>query len=188
MPRAVCRCGQALAVPEDGRRVVCPKCGARVRVRLPGEAPPPSSPDGFIRFHCPCGRRLKVPAAERPTHGRCPDCGRVVPVPSTAERAALPPGHPETPTAEMAAADRATLERWVRDHQARTGSGDLAETPAVAPPRPAPEPSTALSAGASGAPRVEAGLRTCPRCGRPVHMQARTCPDCGAAVPRRAPG
>jgi hypothetical protein len=33
--------------------------------------------------------------------------------------------------------------------------------------------------------RIEAGLRVCPRCGKPVHMAATACGECGAAVPRR---
>ena len=33
--------------------------------------------------------------------------------------------------------------------------------------------------------KVEAGLRVCPRCGRPVHLGAESCRHCGAHVPRR---
>jgi DNA-directed RNA polymerase subunit RPC12/RpoP len=54
MPRAICRCGQELATPADPtERVVCPKCGARVRIRVrsgaTAEAP---TDDGYIRFFC----------------------------------------------------------------------------------------------------------------------------------------
>src|SRR5947209_6999252 len=106
MPRATCRCGQELNVPDEGpARAVCPKCGAKVKIRKSG---PPA--DGFIRFFCPCGRRLKVNAARPPSHGKCPDCGRVVPVPAGAVPGGLPVGHPETPTADLGPADREALE------------------------------------------------------------------------------
>src|SRR5262245_4709923 len=115
MPQARCRCGQTLTIATGAsERVVCPRCGARVRVRVKSAAE--FTADGFVRFYCPCGRRLKVPAVDRPSHGKCPDCGRVVPVPDPAARASLPPGHPETPTADLAPADLAALERWSRDH------------------------------------------------------------------------
>ncbi len=180
MPRATCRCGQALDVAANGsERIVCPKCGAKIRVRLksgsgsnigPG---PGDSGDGYIRFSCPCGRRLKVSALDRPSHGKCPDCGLVVPVPTTSRD----PGLPESRTEELGIADRAVLDRWTRDHLARQGgSADsptatpVAPMPAVAPPR---------------SDRAEVGLRVCPKCGRPIHLGAEACRVCGTSVPRR---
>lgn len=196
MPRATCRCGQKLSFPADGPdRVICPKCQSRIRVRRrdaaagagagaggkarAATAAAASKGDGFIRFNCPCGRRLKVRAATpRPESGRCPDCGRTVPVPSTST--ALPPStNPvESPTAEMDPADRAELARWAESYRK------------TAQPAPAPAPVAAVMADSPGMPmaealRTEAGLRICPRCGRPVHLGADACRQCGAHVPRR---
>jgi hypothetical protein len=39
--------------------------------------------------------------------------------------------------------------------------------------------------GAAAPVKVEAGLRVCPRCGRPVHLSAEVCRQCGASVPKR---
>src|SRR5689334_124515 len=106
MPRATCRCGQALSVPGDGtERVICPNCGARVRIR--GSVAWNASSDGYIRFFCPCGRRLKVSAVQPPQFGKCPDCARVVPVPAEADAPGRDPvpGSPETPTEELSAID-----------------------------------------------------------------------------------
>lgn len=170
MPRAICRCGQELSLPADGpERIVCPYCNAKVRIRRPAGG----AGDGFIRFSCPCGRRLKVPAIDPPAHGQCPDCRRIVPVP--ARPGALPPGHPEAPTEDLAPADAALLDRWVRDHLARSpGSGpdDAATPPHV----------TIRSAGPIA--RSEVGLRICPRCKKPVHLGADVCRECGTPVPR----
>ncbi len=167
MARATCRCGQALDLPPEGvERVVCPKCEARVRIvrkRSPA-GPGASSPagDGFIRFSCPCGRRLKVSAAERPGHGKCPDCDRIVPVPAGATSDAA-----ETPTQEMDPADVARLNAWAKAHIDRSeGSTTTAEMP------------LARRGG-------EAGLRVCPRCGKPIHLGADSCRDCGISVPKR---
>lgn len=209
MPQAICRCGHPLTIGAgESGRIVCPGCGARVRVLLPQEAPADpayqSAPDGFIRFYCPCGRRLKVPAEQRPTHGKCPDCGRTVPVPATPRHVAsitarpvVPPGHPETPTAELDSADIALLERWTRahlEHAAQQTSHPASPPPP--PPTDAPNGadhlpstttshSTAWDRGPHQLPRVEAGLRLCPQCGVPVHLAATRCRSCGATVPPR---
>jgi len=175
MPRATCRCGQALIVPDDGTdRIVCPECGAKVRVRLPAAREPAASVEGgFLRFDCPCGRRLKVKAEggpSRPSHGKCPDCGRVVPVPATGL-----PGRddPESPTEEISAADVAMLDEWTRRH----AGGDVARAPSSTHPMPA-IPKASPWTG-------EAGLRICPGCGKPVHLGASICRDCGTSVPKR---
>src|SRR5690349_16958353 len=77
MARATCRCGQPLEMPREGAdHVICPNCESRVRIiRKPrppesvgATRPDPGENDGFIRFSCPCGRRLKVSAIDRPTH------------------------------------------------------------------------------------------------------------------------
>src|SRR3982751_3207685 len=101
MPQAKCRCGELLSFPDDGpNRVVCPKCQAKVRVRRADSSG--GRPDGFIRFPCPCGRRLKVSADRPPESGKCPECGRVVRVPTANEAAAaLAAADPELPTEEL---------------------------------------------------------------------------------------
>ena len=102
MARVTCRCGEKLKVPADApERIECPKCGAKIRLRRPSPSEEMDvAGDGYVRFHCPCGRRLKVPTKERPAAGKCPDCGRVVPVPETARSSSKPgsksiPGDPE---------------------------------------------------------------------------------------------
>ncbi len=175
MARATCRCGQPLAVPVDpSERVVCPKCGARVRIRVkPAALAADVASDGYIRFFCPCGRRLKVDGAAPPPSGKCPDCGRIVAVPaSSLIGATRPSGHPESPTEELSAVDRSILERWSGEHLARH-------------PRPV-RPGSDLAPSSSPSPdKVEVGLRVCPNCRQPVPLGAAACRNCGTSVPRR---
>ncbi len=192
MPRATCRCGQKLSIPVNGpERVICPKCQARIRVRK--DLPDPSAIPGtgeFIRFECLCGRRLKVRAvsgAELPQAGKCPDCGRIVAVPShsTATTGPSPTARvladSETRTEEMDDNDLAALDRWTQDQEARhrPPTGRVSEEVV----RPQPQTSNVVVESVSN--KVEAGLRICPRCGRPVHLSAVACRDCGAPVPKR---
>lgn len=175
MPRATCRCGQELNVPGSGsERVVCPNCGARVRVRWGRARNIPT--DGYLRFFCPCGRRLKVNAEQPPEFGKCPDCGRVVPVPplEAAGNQTHPPGHPESPTEELSAVDTAMLDEWALRHLGSAGAG----------PGNGGGSSTAIQTNKPGG-RVEAGLRVCPKCGKPVHLSAVVCRECGSPVPKR---
>jgi hypothetical protein len=176
MPRATCRCGHAFTFPdgEVPERLVCLKCGAKVRVRL--KVP---TADGFLRFGCPCGRRLKVSADRSPTHGKCPDCGRVVPVPQPVP-GRKPPGHPESPTDELGTEDRATLDAWARRHQVRASN----HNPEPTPPAFAPKV-TVTGSGEAGPVRAEAGLRICPNCKKPVHLGADVCRVCNTPVPRK---
>ncbi len=153
-----------MGVPTDGPdRVVCPQCDAKIRVRR--NTPQVVDPDNFIRFSCPCGRRLKVKAEGIPRAGKCPDCGRVVPVPASTSSGMLPTSHPEASTEELSAADRTMIEEWSQRHLSRAAS---VATPAAA-----------------ATIREEAGLRVCPRCRRPVHMGAVACRECGTHVPKR---
>ncbi len=194
MARVKCRCGEAIEVDREAgpERVVCPRCRARIRVRRADG--PGAAGDGLIRFHCPCGRRLKVRAADRPEAGRCPDCGRVVPVPQVAMASASITSSkaPKSPgagvsnvsfagdggarTEEMGADDVARLQRWAARH------GVIAEGDATSAVPPPILPETPYSP--PPALRVEAGLRICPRCGRPLHMSAVTCRACGAPTPK----
>ena len=181
MPRATCRCGQELNVPGDGTGraiVVCPKCNARVRVRV--GKPRNASADGFIRFFCTCGRRLKVSGEQPPKFGKCPDCGKVVPVPTAAAAAdqPLPPNHPETPTEEL----------MHRRHR-HLGRVDAPSRREVGPRlRPAhhrgrlehrhPDPA-AHRPGRGRPPRLPEVRQAAPP------ERTVTCRDCGAAVPKR---
>ena len=202
MPRATCRCGQTLSFPVNGpERVVCPKCSARIRVRRdgPGDGEGEGDGDGFARFSCPCGRRLKVRAggdAPGPQAGKCPDCGRVVPVPAEVLAGGRSPSSsglklksmgadPESPTQELSAEDIAVLGRWSEGHAAPP----TPEAPAPPPAKNGSPQSTVdhdpAPAVAAPAVKTEAGLRVCPRCGRPVHLSALACRECGAHVPKR---
>lgn len=123
MPRVTCRCGERLKVQPGGPdRIECPKCGAKIRLRHttpPTMASGKDGGDGFLRFLCPCGRRLKVPAVDRPVSGRCPDCGRVVPVPTSSQLKSLSASitgasqtDSEARTEELDDDDLARLETW----------------------------------------------------------------------------
>lgn len=196
MARVKCRCGEVLeAKGADTDRLTCPRCGAKIRVRRsPAEAGGGSPSDGYIRFFCPCGRRLKVRAAAKPEAGRCPDCGRVVPVPESAWPPGVPPfpapgpgpAGPGARTEELDAADLERLERWARGLAPAQGGGPSPgeavtsshqAMAAVAPPE--------QNGNAPGPVKMEAGLRVCPRCGKPLHMSATVCRSCGEPVPRR---
>jgi hypothetical protein len=201
MPRVNCRCGEKLKLQPDGPdRIDCPKCGAKIRLR---RSPPPqitdeAGGDGYIRFLCPCGRRLKVPGTDRPVAGKCPDCGRVVPVPTPTKASPImtpvkqsAPSDSEARTEELDAMDLAQLEKWgnrfgesaVRaDGPVSTATGlnvvavtaDPDAHVGFAPPL-MPPPSVV---------KFETGLRVCPRCKKPVHLGAAICRECGTPVPR----
>jgi hypothetical protein len=154
-----------LEFPRDGTdRLVCSQCGAKIRVR---RSAPATADNGFIRFSCFCGRRLKVASVDvqgsTESQCRCPDCGRVLNVPRESAVS-----DPETPTTELSPADMAMLDEWARkfhDEPKRDPSTfDL----------PSPSPW-----------RTEAGMRVCPQCGKPIHLSAEECVACGVAVPRR---
>ena len=171
MGSAVCRCGQPLEIPAgDGGHIICPKCSAKVRIiRKPSSgAANPVQGDGYVRFSCPCGRKLKVSLADRPSHGKCPDCGKVVPVPAQSYASALT-AQSETPTAEIPAGDLANLEAWTQEHLARAAN---------------PKSTAELPNDPRGR-KAEAGMRVCPNCGKPIHLGANTCRGCGTVVPRR---
>ncbi len=198
MPRVSCRCGEKLQVPADGpERIECPKCGAKIRLRRPTPEEIEAAGDGFVRFHCPCGRRLKVPIKGRPAAGKCPDCGRVVPVPENAWHPSTPgrksvPGDPEARTEEMDANDLAALEEWAAPHLANSRRTDKPgeKTTSLLTTLPGPDPvaDTALISKAgppNSAVKFEAGMRICPRCKKPIHLGASTCRACGTPVPRQ---
>ncbi len=202
MPRVTCRCGEKLKVVRDSpERIECPKCGAKIRLRRLPPPPVGGVGDGFLRFLCPCGRRLKVPAADRPVAGKCPDCGRVVPVPTIAQAYSaadsskqVSQSDTEARTEELDDNDLAQLEEWSSRYAAnpdpRRPEGPASTTTgmhmvaavvdsdgelAFVPPMAAP----------ASAVKFEAGLRICPRCKKPVHLGAAICRECGTPVPRQ---
>jgi hypothetical protein len=199
MPRVTCRCGEKLKVQPDGpERIECPRCGAKIRLRRTPPPPVGGAGDGFLRFPCPCGRRLKVSAFDRPIAGKCPDCGRVVPVPTSVQANSIPTASKqvsqsdtEARTEDLDSEDLARLEEWSSRHIARpappeglisttTGlhafeaGANLVADVAFVPPTSAP----------ASAVKFEAGLRVCPRCKKPVHLGAAICRECGTPVPR----
>jgi DNA-directed RNA polymerase subunit RPC12/RpoP len=199
MARVSCRCGEKLKVlPDSPERIECPRCGARIRLRRPAPKDTGGDGDGYVRFPCPCGRRLKVPAADRPIAGRCPDCGRVVPVPAKVKSAidsknpqGIGRADPDARTDELDANDLAQLDQWAARYPGDPGcpndpvlaSTGLAvvgadsdfpdEISTLVPPRPT-----------SSVARFEAGMRICPRCQKPIHLGAVACRECGIPVPR----
>jgi hypothetical protein len=192
MALVTCRCGEILTVTaSDPDRIVCPRCEAKIRIRRsqksPGSDLPPPVGSEFIRFYCPCGRRLKVRASEKTDAGKCPDCGRIVPIPEAARRAAAgdaragsPADAAEVRTAELDAADLERLEQWSRKH----AEADSPE------PQPIGNSSTSSHLHRtldtkSSVVKIEAGLRICPGCGKPLHISATVCRNCGAPVPKR---
>ncbi len=176
MARATCRCGTTMNVPADSPdRVVCTNCGAKIRVR---RTDPRGLADGYIRFVCPCGRRLKVKAEGSPSAGKCPDCGRIVPIPSSDDIPALPATHPDAPTEELSADDVAMLEQWSLDRLERQAQAVAPRRhqhrrrrpgrhPRRHPPRRRPRPACASAPAAdapstSGPSPVASAGRTCP--------------------------
>jgi predicted RNA-binding Zn-ribbon protein involved in translation (DUF1610 family) len=199
MSRVTCRCGETITVKSDevAERVDCPKCGAKIRLRRRADEPAPEvtagsseTDDGYIRFYCPCGRRLKVRASGGPRAGKCPECGRLVPVPGSGSSGgggrAGGRADPDAKTADLDPKDVARLNEWTERHTGRPAADangpDATPTGVphirVGPPPMGQDPVTSMVS-------FEAGLRVCPRCGKPVHISATSCRECGAAVPRR---
>lgn len=195
MARVTCRCGESIEVAGAPERVVCPRCNTKIRIRRPkGQASTAGGEaggDGYIRFPCPCGRRLKVRADSRLEAGKCPDCGRVVPIPESARTAGAGVGGSyrggpdlETRTDELDKQDVARLDRWAARHGV---SPEAARRP-TPQPQPAPtQPDPAEPLEPPSDFRREAGLRVCPQCHKPLHMQATVCRSCGASTPKRRP-
>jgi ribosomal protein L32 len=202
MARVTCRCGETLQVKlGDPDRLVCSKCGAKIRVHRGSSAPRAAggTGDGFVRFNCPCGRRLKVRAADRPDAGKCPDCGRVVPVPDSAwdspgsskgagGQAYSGRGRPNARTEDMDTMDLERLERWASRHTAASNFAENSNEDATTGSYQSLVPTLVEEPVRGSAPssvKIEAGLRVCSRCGKPLHMSATVCRECGEPAPRR---
>jgi hypothetical protein len=170
----------------------CTRCGTRIRLRRPKPKTTDETGDGFIRFLCPCGRRLKVPVEGQPKAGKCPDCGRVVPVPTSASGTLKPTANrsDDVRTEDFDVDDLAELEKWSARHlasairaeadPARTGAAPIATTAnddEVLNLTPNMMPQASMV-------KFETGLRTCPRCKKPLHLSADNCRECGMPVPR----
>lgn len=141
---AKCRCGASLTIPPVGDRMECSQCGAKIRLKRDNV----SSQD-YIRFHCMCGRRLKVSAIDPPDNGVCPDCGEVVPVPQCT---------PDMPTRELSSQDQAALRAWIAKHQSGSKPVELTKHPTEAGLRVCP---------ACGSP-VHVAAVSCRSCGAAV--------------------
>jgi hypothetical protein len=195
MHRVTCRCGEKLNVPpENPEYLDCTRCGARIRLRRRKPGGDDVTGDGFLRFLCPCGRRLKVSAVSRPNAGKCPDCGRVVPVPTGTlgelKKLTIRSTEADARTEDLDDDDLAELEKWSARHLASSGQAE--GNPASAVPMssvqvtnddqglgllPSPIPQASLV-------KFETGLRVCPRCKKPLHLRADNCRACGMPVPR----
>jgi hypothetical protein len=85
--RVVCSCGKTIkASPQyEGKVVRCPRCKGAVRIiRADGSSAMDlkmQAQDDYLRFTCPCGKGIKVPARYAGRRGKCPRCGAAVRVP-----------------------------------------------------------------------------------------------------------
>ncbi len=132
--------------------------------------------DGYRRFYCPCGRRLKVRQDATIQRAQCPDCRRVVDVPQPGSTTPHGPDalafDPETQTADFDSNDLLELEGWMQQFH----DDSTTPTPETLPGEPGTQPAR---------PRPsELGLRTCPTCNAVLHLAAEQCRVCGTATPR----
>ena len=183
-------------------RLTCLRCGAKIRVRRSPKNKRATAPsgDGFVRFYCPCGRRLKIRVEEQSEAGKCPDCGRIAPVPESAQLATdktskqaqdqgqrdrLPSG---MRTVDMDTADLEYLDQWSRRHQAKASWPEEPEQGVTPDTKLEAQEVPHTEATFLEVPKVlnvEAGLRVCTRCGTPLHLSATVCRSCGEPAPRR---
>jgi predicted RNA-binding Zn-ribbon protein involved in translation (DUF1610 family) len=194
MPWVICRCGEKLKLQtESPEHINCPRCNARIRLRCELPKENAADDDGFIRFLCPCGRRLKVPAKEQAKAGRCPDCGRIVPVPTPAfHNLNLNSGKKEveTRTQDLDSNDLVELKKWSDRHRADCGQTehDSVRTRPYAVLLGPNNNELRLPSGAiprASVVKFETGLRICPQCGKPLHLGSNNCRECGIPVPRQ---
>ena len=95
---------------------------------------------------------------------------------------------PNDRTEEMDAMDLERLERWASKHLAagsrsvENAQDDSTGSYQSLQPALLEEP---VRNSAPSAVKMEAGLRVCSRCGKPLHMSATACRECGEPAPRR---
>ncbi len=91
---ATCSCGQVVKASRQygGQTVCCPACKGEVMMpeALPAERPSTGlsgavGHDGYIRFACSCGKRIKVSVRQAGRRGRCPRCDARIRVPRAPE-------------------------------------------------------------------------------------------------------
>jgi ribosomal protein L40E len=87
----------------------------------------------------------------------------------------------------MDAADLERLERWASRYQAALNHNQQPGGESTTSHQALNAVSPAAMAQDSSSPvmKMEAGLRVCPRCGKPLHMSATVCRSCGEPVPKR---
>ena len=194
MASITCRCGEKVKLPSEKRAYVkCGGCGASIRLRSLPHSETAYENDGFIRFFCSCGRRLKVRAQARPKVGKCPDCSRVVPVPVGKDgnsNLSIANADSETRTQDLDVLDLSELKKWSAKYLAEYGESEncLKQT----------RPATSIlevhkyNFGAihgetlkSSVVKFETGLRICPQCKKPLHLGADNCRECGIFFPRQ---
>ena len=95
--------------------------------------------------------------------------------------------HPAGRTEDMDAADLERLERWASRHQAASNHNQQlgGESTTSHQALSAVSPTAMAQDSASPVMKMEAGLRVCSRCGKPLHISATVCRSCGEPVPKR---
>lgn len=169
------RCGQMVAVPTTGEKVLCPGCGRKFRF----EAPRPAAPPPLPPTPAPSQDELDLedtPPPQGTREVRCPACGKCVQVPVNGEKALCGCG---------------------RKFRFEAPPEKAAAPPSLAPPplppaaqsRPeAPAPPAAVSSDEAPTPPPETppvavSEVKCPRClGKvqvPLSGEKVRCPGCG---------
>ena len=198
MARVTCRCGETFKVPStDPDRLVCPRCGAKIRVRRDPSAPRRRTRRDRRRLHpvqLPVRAAAEGAGRDRARGGQVPRLrpGRAGPRfglvaggrPCRPRRDSSGRARPDARTEDMDAADLARLEPG----RAATWAG---RCPAERRARSAPPRRTRpIDAVAASSDHREAGRARrrgrdrgrpagLPRCGKPVHISATVCRNCG---------
>ena len=115
--------------------------------------------------------------------GKCPECGRVVPVPPlgcgtlNSPKGKKPRGNdPESRTEDLDPAELAELEKWSGRYLTKSGQaeGPLSTTGIIAVnSRAENDNNIGLPINAfvqASVVKFETGLRVCPRCKKPLHL------------------
>ncbi len=84
---ATCSCGKVIKASRQygGKMVRCPACKGVVLMPesiRPADPAPAGAHDGYIRFTCTCGQKIKMPGRYAGRRGKCPGCGAAIRIPS----------------------------------------------------------------------------------------------------------
>ena len=177
---------------ENPEHMDCTRCGARIRLRRSKPQGTNLTNDGFIRFLCPCGRRLKVLEASRLNAGKCPDCARVVPVPLKtfdAGKSTIGRNETDASTEDLDDDDRANLKNgphitWLVLAMLKAMRRVL-HVPSASEASNDADLNQPLNALAQASVVKFERLAVCPRCKKPLHLSADNCRECGMPVPRQ---